>query len=562
MLNELTVKDFAIIQEISLPFHQGFNILSGETGAGKSVLLKSLSLLMGGKASSDIVRTGAKQAIIEGFFDLSDRPDIKEKLVSMGIDAEEDSLIVRRVIAVNGKSKVYLNGRLSTLSNLIQVVQPLIQLTGQTAPLIEITGQHETRNLLERTYHLEILDVFAKLLPERSKYEDLFQQWNQKKSLLNELRENAQIAEQKLDFLQFQKKEIESLDLELGEEESLENRYRSIKNKQKLVDFSQNSLMLLEEDDDSALNRMQKALQILEANEKYDSQIGELRPQLEQATDLVSEFIYSLQSYASELSSEDEDIMDVEDRLSRFRKLQKKYGETSEQILAYLEDIKAQIEDLENSEQNIDSLEKEIKEIHLSLKSLASQLHGKRKKAAKSFAKQVNDELLDLNMKGLSFLVELAEKEDFDKRGFSQIEFLCKTAAGDSARALNKTASGGELSRILLSMKKVMGSSELPRTYLFDEVDTGVSGETAAKVGGKLREIAKGQQVICVTHLPQVAALGEHHFYIEKSTVKQQAKMHVKELTKEDRVNEIARLISGEKLSKTSLSHAKELLRQ
>jgi DNA repair protein RecN (Recombination protein N) len=561
MLNELTVKDFAIIQEISLPFHQGFNILSGETGAGKSVLLKSLSLLMGGKASSDIVRTGAKQAIIEGFFDLSDRPDIKDKLVAMGIDAEEDSLIVRRVIAVNGKSKVYLNGRLSTLSNLIQVVQPLIQLTGQTAPLIEITGQHESKNLLERAYHLEILDVFAKLMPERVIFEELFVQWNQKKKLLSELRENAQIAEQKLDFLQFQKKEIESLDLEIGEEESLENKYRSIKNKQKLIEFSQRTLQILEEDDDSALSRMQKALQILESNEKYDSQIESLKPQLEQAIDLSSEFIYSLQSYASGLDSEDEDLIDVEDRLSRFRKLQKKYGETSEDILTYLSDIRSQIDELQNSEQNIDILEKEIKELHLSLKGLAAKLHDKRKKAAKAFAKQVNEELLDLNMKGLSFLVELAEKEDFDKKGYSQVEFLCKTAEGDNARALNKTASGGELSRILLSMKKVMGSSELPRTYLFDEVDTGVSGETAAKVGSKLREIAKGQQVICVTHLPQVAALGEHHFFIEKSTEKKQAKMQVKELAKDERVNEIARLISGEKLSKTSLSHAKELLR-
>lgn len=560
MLVELTVKDFAIIDELKLNFHEGFNILSGETGAGKSVLLKSLSLLMGGKASSDIVRTGSKQAIIEGLFDISDRDDVQSQLIEMGVENDGENLVVRRVIAGSGKSKVYLNGSLSTLGGLTKVVHPLIQLTGQTAPLIEITGQHESKNLLEKSYHLDILDLYADLVNERQSFETRFETYHTKKEELEALKANQSMLEQKLDYLKFQHTEIETLDLEEGEEVSLENRYKSIKNAQKLVDFQQSSSRILEEDDDSALTRLQRALQILDGAERYDSSLSDLKQNLELSIDYLSEYLASLSDYSRNLQSEDNDILEVEDRLSRFRKLQKKYGETSKEILEQFELIKTEIDQIENSDENIDVLTKEVKELELELKSLSQKLHKKRLKAAKEFSKAVNSELADLNMKGLEFLIDVSAKEQLDRRGASSTEFQCKSSKLEEARALAKTASGGELSRILLSIKKVIGNSEVPRTYLFDEVDTGVSGETAEKVGKKLKDISSGQQVICVTHLPQVAAQGEHHFYIEKSNVKGRSSMQVSELDTDHRVNEIARLISGEKLTKTSLSHAKELL--
>lgn len=560
MLVELTVKEFAIIEELKLNFHEGFNILSGETGAGKSVLLKSLSLLMGGKASSDIVRSGAKQAIIEGLFDISDRDDVQKQLIQMGVENDGENLVVRRVIVNNGKSRVYLNGSISTLGGLTKVVHPLIQLTGQTAPLIEITGQHESKNLLEKSYHLDILDLYADLVSERGSFENRFQTYHDKVTELNEIRNNQGLLEQKLDFLKFQHKEIESLNLEEGEEINLENKYKSIKNSQKLFDFQMMSSRLLEEDDDSALTRMQKALQVLEGAERYDDELSSLKQNLEHSLDYLSEYLSNLSDYSRKLDNGDEDILEIEDRLSRFRKLQKKYGDTSKEILDHFESIKDEINQMENSDQSIDALSKEVKELELSLKVLAQKLHKKRIKAAKDFSKAVNLELSDLNMKGLEFLIDVNQKLNFDRKGNSTAEFQCKNSKLEDARALAKTASGGELSRILLSIKKVIGSTEVPRTYLFDEVDTGVSGETADKVGRKLKDISQGQQVICVTHLPQVAAQGEHHFYIEKSNAKGRSMMNVLELNKKDRVSEIARLISGEKLTKTSLSHAKELL--
>lgn len=560
MLSELKVKDFAIISELRLSFYDGFNILSGETGAGKSVLLKSLSLLMGGKASADIVRTKAKSASIEGLFDISQRSDVQKQLETMGIEHDAENLVVKRVITTNGKSKIYVNGSLSTLTSLTKVVHPLIQLTGHTAPLIEITGQHESKNLLERAYHLDLLDLYGDLLDKRKHFENRYHSYLEKKEQLKDLQENASTQEQKLDYLVFQRNEIESLNLEEGEETQLENKYKSIKNRQKLVDFQLSCLQLLENDDDAALTRLQKALQMLEGAERYDESLSGMKSNLESSIDHLNEYLLSLNSYGRDLDEDDESLYEVEERLSRFRKLQKKYGDTSSEILAHLEQIRTEINQIDNVDEHLQALSKEVKELELELKNLATKLHKARKKAAKTFADKVNAELQDLNMKGLVFQIDVSLKEELDRKGSSLIEFLCKQNAKDTPRPLSKTASGGELSRILLSIKKVIGTSEMPRTYLFDEVDTGVSGETAAKVGKKLAEISKGQQVICVTHLPQVASEAEHHFLIEKTNKKDSTHMQVLELDKEARINEVARLISGEKLSKSSLQHATELL--
>ncbi|MEC9281671.1 MAG: DNA repair protein RecN [Bdellovibrionota bacterium] len=560
MLAELRVNNFAIIDRIDLQFKSGFNILSGETGAGKSVLLKSLSLLMGAKASSDLVRFDADFATIEGFFDVTERPDIKNQLIEMGIPCDDNELVVRRIIGKNGKSKVYLNSSLSTVHGLNQVVHPMIQLTGSSAPLIEITGQHDSKNLLDRSYHIDILDLYAGLFPKRETYFERFELAKELRLEIEKFQEGQMYNEQKLDFLSFQIREIESMNLVAGEEESLEADYKKIKNSQKLQEFLHLQQRLLEESEGSALTRLQKAEQSLNQSIKFDPELEALQENLEKAKDFLSEYLYDLQSYANKMENSEMDLFDVEERLSRFRKLQKKYGQTSEEILNALEEFKEEQAKIENFDSHLDEKRKQLKVIELELKKLANDLHTKRKKAAIGFTKKVNQELKDLNMNGFEFSIEIETNNNFDRRGISDLSFVCKTASAEKARPLHKTASGGELSRILLSLKKVIGNEELPRTYLFDEVDTGVSGETAEKVGKKLREIAENQQLICVTHLPQVAAQGTHHFRITKEVIAGKAHMKVESLKKKDRIDEIARLISGEKKSKTSLTHAKELL--
>lgn len=560
MLLELKVSHFAIIDNIHLSFKEGLNILSGETGSGKSVLLKSLGLLMGAKASSDSIRTGYDQAVIEGAFDLSKRPDITNHLKEMGIDTQEKTLIVRRIVSQGDKSKIYLNGSLSTLASLRDIVAPLIEVTGHTAPLIEMTGQHENKNLLSKNYHLDLLDQYAGTWDKRLVYQEKYNQFKKNEQQIAELERDSQTKNQRLDFLMFQKNEIEKLDLSPGEDIELETEVKKLKNASRLgafVDMAENALY---GDDDSALNRINMVLKKTSEIHQLDPLLTEKLESLEQAKTLISDSLYELRQYVDKIDADPAQLEKMESRLSDLRKLQKKYGPNVDDILKALMEMEIEISNLQNSENKIEQLKKENLLIQKELEKLALDMHQRRVKGSELLADSVNAELKDLNMKGVTFHVAVEKINDLSATGISDVEFQSQTSAKDPRRALSKFASGGELSRILLSLKRVVGSSNQPRTYLFDEVDTGVSGETAEKVGKKLKSIAKGQQVICVTHLPQVAANGDVHFVIQKSPKKDSVSMEVTELNTKERVKEIARLISGEKISKTSIAHAEELL--
>lgn len=560
MLLELKVSNFAIIENLHLSFKEGLNILSGETGAGKSVLLKSLTLLMGGKASSDTIRTGATQATIEGSFDISKRPDIHESLKNMGIDTDEDILIVRRVLSAGDKSKVYLNGSLNTLNSLRDIVAPMVELAGHSAPLIEMTGQHENRNLMSKAYHLDLLDQYAGTWDKRLLFTEKYNRYHGIFVEIKKLESDAKQKAQRLDFLIYQRDEITNLDLSPGEDIELEVEVKKLKNSNRIGSFVDQAESALYTDDDSAISRLNTVLKKGLELATIDPQIAAKLDNLEQAKTLIDESIYDLRQYAAKIDADPQRLEEAESRLSDLRKLQKKYGTTVDDILRALMEMEIEISNLQNSESKIESLKKEAAALHKELEKLGADLHKRRLKGAELLADSVNAELLDLNMKGVTFHVMVESLPELSSTGTSDVEFLSQTSAKDIKRPLAKFASGGELSRILLSLKRVVGSSNQPRTYLFDEVDTGVSGETAEKVGRKLKTIAKGQQVICVTHLPQVAAFGDIHFFIQKSPQKDSVAMLVSELKTKDRVQEIARLISGEKISKTSLAHAEQLL--
>jgi DNA repair protein RecN (Recombination protein N) len=562
MLNELKVSNFAIIDKIDVQFKTGFNVLSGETGSGKSVLLKSLALLMGEKSVSDAIKTGSDQATVEGSFDLTKRADIKSRLMELGIsDAEkisqvDDTLVVKRVISIDGKNRVYINGSLSTLQQLRDVVSPLIEVTGHPAPLIEMTGQHENRNLQSKMFHLEALDHYIGALALRKTIEELFNTRSRLQNELTELEESARTKSQRLDFLTFQRDEIKSLGLKPGEEETLEGELKLIKDSSRLTEIIDAAEAALYSDDDSALVRihrvLQKASELAPLKDKMES--------LHQAKALIEECVYSLREYGQKFNNDPAHREDLEQKLSSLRKLQKKYGHTVSEILTALETIETELLTLENSEVRIETLRKELAEITNRLQKKSTELHKMRLGGAETLSKSVNAELEDLNMKGLIFSVRVDKIDTLTATGISEVEFMIQSSKKDTARPLAKFASGGELSRILLSLKRVVGVSEYPRTYLFDEVDAGVSGVTAEKVGRKLKSIAKGQQVICVTHLPQVAAFAHAHYVINKTQSAGHVKMTVDELGRDEQVKEIARMLSGEKITKSSLEHAKELL--
>lgn len=559
MLLELKVSQFAIIENLHISFKNGLNILSGETGAGKSVLLKSLSLLMGSKGSSESIRSGYQQASIEGSFDLSKRPDIVQKLQEHGIDTEENILVVRRTISEE-KSRVYLNGTLSTLSTLRDMVSPLIEVAGANAPLIEMTGQHENRHLLSKSYHLDLMDSYCGLWPLRNQYSEKYKLLLNKNSDLEQFEKSLAQQSQRIDFLQYQKTELDKLTLKPGQEADLELEIKRIRNSAKITQFADLAESSLIEDDDSAAARITAVLHKIQEVASLEPFFKEKSHQLNEAKSLIEDVVYEIRNHLRKTDISEDKMEELESQLSDLRKLQKKYGQSVAEILEYKNKIAQELQQLHNSENTVEQRKKEIAEIEKELQQMAVKLHKKRSETASLLADSVNGELLDLNMKGVTFHVSVLKEKELGPNGFSDVEFMSQTSPADPPRPLAKFASGGELSRILLSLKRVVGSSLQPRTYLFDEVDTGVSGTTAEKVGKKLRSIAKGQQVICVTHLPQVGAYGDAHFFIQKSPVKGSVAMEIKELIKQDRVNEIARLISGEKITKTSLAHAEQLL--
>lgn len=573
MLQELRVSNFAIIENVQLIFQPGLNILSGETGAGKSILLKSLGLLMGDKAEGSAVRSGNEFAVIEGSFDLESRPDIREKLEAMGIECPDSTMVVRRIVGGGQKARVYINGALSTLSALRDLVSPLVEVTGQAVPLIELTGQHDNRHLLSKSFHLELLDQYAGTTAIRLEHQRLYHRLREIQDEIQMIQTEERNRALRLDFLVYSRDEIRALELQPGDEVVIEQEARRMKHSKRLLEFASSSQEILDGDDDSITSRLQTLLARASELRQHDAELAEKLAPLEQARATIVDVAYELRDYTNSLDADPDRLEMVESRLSRLRQLQKKYGATASEILDSLKATEEEIRDLEASDERLSQLETEARAFEEKLKSLSQDLHKKRATAAQLFAEEVNAELLDLNMKGVTFLISVEALAETSASGMSDVEFQTKSSKLDAPRALAKAASGGELSRILLSIKQVVGSSDsiLPRTYLFDEVDTGVSGETADKVGRKLRAIARGQQVICVTHLPQVAAHGDAHYFIHKQVSEGRpgskkdspagsVAMSVERLSADKRVREIARLISGEKLSATSLAHAQQLL--
>lgn len=560
MLQELKVTHFAIIDNIHIQFGPGLNVLSGETGAGKSILLKSLGLLMGAKGSIESIRAGHDQASIEGSFDLSKRADLKSRLDDLGIPFEDDVLVVRRVLS-EGKSRVYLNGTLSPLNTLRDLVAPLIEVAGHAAPLIEMTGQFENRNLLSKSYHLDLLDQYVGAWDLRLQYVKNYSLWQNVLSEIADFQRSTQDKAQRLDFLRFQRDEIHALDLSPGEDLEIEAELKRLKSAAKLVQFVSWAEESLDGQEDSSVQRLQKVIQRAHELSSIDPALVAKTESLGQAKAMIEDSLYELRGLISKIEGDSGRLDELEARFSQIRKLQKKHGADINDILRSLIEMETEIGQLENSETHLKELEARATSLERDLRKLAGELSKRRSGGAQVLANSVNEELKDLNMKGVTLFVDVAKLDRLTGSGMDEVEFQTQTSKQEPRRALAKVASGGELSRILLSLKQVMGAGHFPRTYLFDEVDTGVSGETAEKVGRKLKSIAKGQQVICVTHLPQVAAAGDVHFSIQKNPGSKAVVMEVRKLPKKDRIYEIARLISGEKITKTSLAHAEELLK-
>jgi len=562
MLTQIRVHNFAIIDDLSLEFSNGLNVVTGETGSGKSLLIKSLSLLMGEKGSSDLIKHGTSYARVEGVFDISNRPDIRAKLKELSLFKDDsDYLIVRRVIQQD-KTKVYINDTLVTLQTLRNIVFPLVDLTSKSAPLIEITGQFDSKNLLNKTFHLEILDQYGDLEKTKNEYVKLFLRYQEIQNEL-ELAENTRRdIKLKADFLLFQKQEIESVNPLPDEDIELEASIQSLKHQAKLTQFHQFAQSHLSEGPQAVIPTLQTILRKSHEYQNIHSTFTNWFEQLQNVVEAIKDLSFQLDTTLSFDEDSEHQLEQMQSRLSDLRKLQKKYGPTLKDVLNFYQKINQELSKFENFDDSLVELEKEKKQLTMQLQHLAHSLHKSRTILAPKLSQAVNSHLKDLNMKGVQFHVEVGQLPELSTYGISDIEFKVKMGVQDTFFSLAKVASGGELSRVLLALKVVVSHEEWPRTYLFDEVDTGVSGVTAEKVGRKLHTVAKSQQVICVTHLPQVAAFADHHYLLEKEAneTSTQAKVVAYRLNDSARIHEIARLLSGEKITQLSLKHASELV--
>jgi DNA repair protein RecN (Recombination protein N) len=560
MLRNLRVKNFAIIDEAELQFSSGLNIISGETGAGKSILMDALLLILGGRASADLIRHGAEEATVEALFELGDQSELSDLLAELGLHTEDGDLIVRRIVHRSGKNRIFVNGSPLNLNQLYSI----------TGKLVDLCSQQDQQQLMHLDRQLLWVDRFAHLSPERKKVGQVYSQWKQAVTELETVEMAMAAREQRLDFLRFQLNELQEANVSSAQEDGeLEAELKRLSQGAVLHAICEEAIQLIEGSENSATGGWgsgisllsQKVRQLVSVDEKLNLPLD----LLSQAKVLSEELGLFFRDYAARAQSDEGRIEEINGRLMLLNRLKKKFGRDLESVLEAQKSMAKELAGLEAQSESQESLQQKVAALHEHYLQLASQLSASRKRAAKDLSEKVQLELGELNMERAQFFIEIYPLEKPSRTGMDQIRFEIATNAGEPVAALTKIASGGELSRIMLAMHGAASSLGGVGVFLFDEVDAGIGGHTALKVGAKLKKVAKNNQVICITHLPQVAAQGETHFRVEKRVVGkgslERTTAEVSCLASKERVVELARMLGGAQ-SKAALANAKELLGQ
>ncbi|MGG3802982.1 DNA repair protein RecN [Metabacillus fastidiosus] len=557
MLAELTIKNFAIIESLTISFEKGLTVLTGETGAGKSIIIDAIHLLAGGRGSSEFVRYGEKRAELEGLFLLDDeKHTVYEKCEQFGIDIGDGMVVLRRDISETGKSICRVNGKLVTIAILREV--------GQT--LVDIHGQHDNQELMNEENHLALLDQYGgnKISSAKAVYMELYEKYDQLKRKINKFSQNEQEMAHRLDLIQFQLDEIEAAKLEPNEDEKLQIEKNEISNYEKMYDALKNSY--------NALHGEGKGLDWIGLAMGQMEEISSINDTLKEISESVSNSYYQLEDLSYQLRNEldslefdPERLNFVESRLNEISHLKRKYGHSVEDILIYASKIEEEIETIVNKDSHLNKLMNELDSIEKDLLVEANNLTNVRTKCAETLTKEILRELKELYMDKTVFKVHFSpDSKDgsikFHADGADVSEFYLSTNPGEPLKPLSKTASGGELSRIMLAMKSIFSEHQGITSIIFDEVDTGVSGRVAQSIAEKIYRVSVGSQVLCITHLPQVAAMADTHLYISKSTNDGRTKTSVKPLGEEEKIREIGRMIAGVEVTELSREHAKELI--
>ncbi|HSI03676.1 MAG: DNA repair protein RecN [Myxococcota bacterium] len=556
MLLHLKIRDFAIIDEVDLELGSGFTVVTGETGAGKSILVDALILALGGRASGDVVRNGCDAAEVEALFDISSHPIVQARLEQRELVGDDPAtLLVRRVIGVKGRAKVIINGRLSTLATLAEIVRGLV----------DISGQHEQQSLLFVENHLAILDDFGQLIDKREAYREQFEAWRAAAAELHGLQSRSDRDLQRADFVKFQLDEIERLAPRPGEDEELEVEHKKLAHAQKLKSGAMLAEALLYGEDGSAFDKLGKAAAELESLARIDEELAPVREALAGAQRDLQDAARTLQRYLDRVSDDPERLSEVEDRLNELRRLARKHGGSLADVLARRADLEREILSLDNSDARVAELTALAAEKLVAAERLAADLSKARRKAAAQFDQRVCAEIAEMDLAGAVLATQVSVRpvaggEGLTASGADDVEFAWGPNRGEPLRPLAKIASGGELSRLMLGVKTVLASRDLVSLYVFDEVDTGLGGRAADAIGKKIQAVARGHQAITITHLAPIAARADVHICVRKESQGERTVATLEKLKGTARAAEIARMIDGSPDSKATRAAAKEML--
>jgi len=554
MLSELRIVNFALIEQLSLQFQSGFIVLTGETGAGKSLLIDAIALLVGGRASTDQIRSGEAEAQLEAAFHLPDTHPLLQRLrLHEIIGQNESELILRRVLSRSGRHRVYVNGNLCP--------QRVLEELGGT--LVDIHGQHEQQSLLAGARQLDALDAFGRLLDLRERYEQAYQRWKELRTQWDALQSGLVDRTRREDLLRFQAQEIEQAGLLPDEEEQLHNEQRRLVHAHRLKELAHEAHVELQADEQAVLTRLGRIGRALTELGLTDPEMGDCEQVVTESAIQLKELAGRLRDYAQQLESDPDRQVVVEDRLDLIQRLKKKYGGTIESILAMGKGVQEELQLLDNHEARTAELTARLDEESRRLRTLAQQLSKKRIDAARRMTTLVEAELIALKMEQAIFQVTVVSDESADGLGpigRDRVEFLLSSNPGEPPRPLGRVASGGELSRIMLALKTVLAEMDQVPVLVFDEIDTGVGGAVAAAMGTRLRKLGAFHQVFCITHLPQVASQAEHHLLVEKGLEGQRTSTSVRALKGIGREEEIARMLGGLTITKKVRETAAELI--
>ena len=546
MLLELRVKNLALIEKAEVSFKDGLNILTGETGAGKSIIIGSVNMALGGKASRDMIRQGADYAYVELIFSVEEEE--KQRLLKdMDVDLPEDNtlIITKKIMPARSVSKV--NDETVTAGKLKEI----------TSLLIDIHGQHEHQSLMNRSKHLQILDDYAKsrTAPLKQEIAEVFAQYQKLSRKLSDMNLDQEGRLREADFCRYEIEELERAELTEGEEETLTADYRRLKNSQKIMEQLAEAYDILEN------ARIDAALKAVDTAAEYDPELSGIRDQMYDADAVISDASHDIREYMDRFSFDEEEFIRIEERLDLIHSLQSKYGGTTADILKKLEEKRRRLEELDNYDLVKQETEKKWKDCGDKLEGLCEKLSKARKKEAGKLTEKISQGLRDLNFLDVKFSMEFSRLPQYSGGGYDEAEFMISTNPGMPVRPLGMVASGGELSRIMLAIKAVLADTDDIPTLIFDEIDTGISGRTAQKVSEKLAYIAGNHQVICITHLPQIAAMADAHFEIAKKSDGELTTTFIRELDQEQMIGELARLLGGARITEAVYDNAREMKR-